>query len=230
MATIGEQFKAAREKKGVTPSQAAAATRMKVQHIESMERSDFSRMAAPAYAKGFIRLYAEYLNIPADPLIALYLEQHADQMRPMLTGEPPKPVRKKPHFRVRAPKKAPTKDTSQKAAPEPPPPRERKPMPSLSERFAPVTALVKALWNRLSSLSRERVIPVLSGAAAIVLLFLLVFGVSHCSRGWEQRKAQEAARKDTELPAGLIREPPAPYIDTEHLAPSAPLRRDDDTP
>ena len=31
-----------------------------------MERDDFSRMAAPIYAKGFIRLYAEYLGL--DPV------------------------------------------------------------------------------------------------------------------------------------------------------------------
>ena len=50
MATLGQILKEAREKKGVTASQAAAATRMKIQTVEALERDDFSRIAAPTYA------------------------------------------------------------------------------------------------------------------------------------------------------------------------------------
>lgn len=72
MESIGQQFKAARERKGVTASQAAAATRMKVQHVEALERDDYSRLTVPTYAKGFIRLYAEYLGLDAAPLLRDY--------------------------------------------------------------------------------------------------------------------------------------------------------------
>ena len=72
MATLGQILKEAREKKNVTASQAAAATRMKIQTVEALERDDFSRMAAPMYAKGFIKLYAEYLGLDAAPLIREY--------------------------------------------------------------------------------------------------------------------------------------------------------------
>ncbi len=92
MATLGQTLKEAREKRGVTASQAAAATRMKVQVVEALERDDFSRIAAPMYAKGFIRLYGEYLGLDPAPLVREYVDQHAPKERPPLTPEDePKP-------------------------------------------------------------------------------------------------------------------------------------------
>ncbi len=82
METIGQIFRAAREKKQVTPSQAAAATRMKVQHVEALERNDFSKMAAPTYARGFIKLYAEYLGLDPAPLLQQYADYYAPGKRP----------------------------------------------------------------------------------------------------------------------------------------------------
>ena len=76
MDTVGEQFRKARESRGASLSEAAAATRIKFQHIEAMEQDDFSKMAAAAYAKGFIKIYAEFLHLPARPLIDQYTDQH----------------------------------------------------------------------------------------------------------------------------------------------------------
>jgi cytoskeletal protein RodZ len=87
MATLGQILKEAREKKNVTASQAAIATRMKIQTIEALERDDFSRMAAPMYAKGFIKLYAEYLGLDAAPLIREYEDLHSPKARPPLAPE-----------------------------------------------------------------------------------------------------------------------------------------------
>lgn len=84
MATIGQILKEARERRQLTTSKAAAETNIKIQHIEAMERDDFSGMAAPIYAKGFIRIYAEYLGIDPAPLIAEYMERHAPRERPPL--------------------------------------------------------------------------------------------------------------------------------------------------
>ena len=76
MATIGEQLKAAREEKGVSESEAAAATKILTKVIIAMEADDFSAMAAPTYAKGFIRMYANYLNLPPEPLVQEYLTHY----------------------------------------------------------------------------------------------------------------------------------------------------------
>ena len=87
MATLGQILQEAREKKGVTASQAAAATRMKIQAVQALEMDDFSRMAAPMYAKGFLKLYAEYLGLDPAPLIREYMDLHAPKVRPPLTPE-----------------------------------------------------------------------------------------------------------------------------------------------
>ena len=87
MATLGQILKEAREKKSATASQAAAATRMKIQTIEALERDDFSRIAAPMYARGFIKLYAEYLGLDPAPLIREYSDLHAPKARPPLAPE-----------------------------------------------------------------------------------------------------------------------------------------------
>ena len=79
MDTLGKIFTDARTKKKVSPSEAARVTRIKVQLIEAMERDDFSAIAAPAYAKGFIRIYAEYLGLDSAPLIDEYVTKHLGQ-------------------------------------------------------------------------------------------------------------------------------------------------------
>jgi transcriptional regulator with XRE-family HTH domain len=75
MAMLGEALRSARIAKGVDTSEAAAATRLKMQMIEDLEENVFSSIAAPVYGKGFIRLYAEYLGLDPLPLIQDYLAQ-----------------------------------------------------------------------------------------------------------------------------------------------------------
>ena len=77
MPELGQKLRAEREKRKLTASEVAAATHIQVQHIEAIERNDFSRMAAAAYAKGFIRLYAEFLDMDPHPLIRAYADMTA---------------------------------------------------------------------------------------------------------------------------------------------------------
>lgn len=89
MATLGDTLRTAREAKGTTCSEAAAATRIKIQHIEALESNDYSSIAAPAYAKGFIKLYGEYLGIDPKPLIQEYVDQYMPKERaPLFTEDP----------------------------------------------------------------------------------------------------------------------------------------------
>ena len=70
---LGEQLRNARLAMKLRPSEVAAATRMKVQIVEALEREDFSKIAAPIYGKGFIRMYAQHVGLDAKPLIDDYL-------------------------------------------------------------------------------------------------------------------------------------------------------------
>ena len=87
MDSLGDQLKAAREARGATLSQAAAATRIKVQSLEAMELNDFSQIAAATYARGFIKIYAEYLELEPAPLIDEYMRLHSPDGQRLATGE-----------------------------------------------------------------------------------------------------------------------------------------------
>jgi len=106
---LGEQLRRARLSRNLSASEVAAATRMKTQIVEAIEAEDFGRMAAPIYAKGFIKLYAEYVGLDPGPLIEDYLAGGG-------------PARSAPLVQAR------------REAPSPPPPEPAK--PSRPGRFA----------------------------------------------------------------------------------------------
>ncbi len=85
--SLGEKLCNARLAKKETTSQVAAATRMKVQIVEDLEKEDFRRLAAPIYAKGFIKLYAEHVGLDAKPLIDEYMARHHGAGSGSLQGE-----------------------------------------------------------------------------------------------------------------------------------------------
>jgi hypothetical protein len=87
MPTIGEQFKAAREAKGISQHDAGIATNIMTKIIVAMEADDFSAMPAPTYAKGFIRLYAKYLELNPEPLIEEYSQKNKAAPRPFLDSK-----------------------------------------------------------------------------------------------------------------------------------------------
>lgn len=81
---LGSQLREARMRLGLTTSEIAAATRMKVQIVEAIEREDFSSIAAPIYGKGFIRLFAERVGINPGPLVEEYVAVFVNRTEPSL--------------------------------------------------------------------------------------------------------------------------------------------------
>ena len=72
--SFGQTFRTAREAKGLTLAQVAAKTRILVQIITDMENEDFHRIPAPIYGRGFVRLYAECVDLDPTPLIHEFME------------------------------------------------------------------------------------------------------------------------------------------------------------
>lgn len=89
MPSIGEQFKKAREALGLSVAEVAEKTRIKPTHITAMERNDFSVLASPVYARGFIKLYAECLDLDPAPLLDAYRAHVQPEVRPSLQAEEP---------------------------------------------------------------------------------------------------------------------------------------------
>ena len=75
METVGQHLQAARIKKGLSIAEVASVTRIMTQQIQGLENDNFSSIPAPMYGKGFIKLYAQLLDLEPQPLIDLYLQQ-----------------------------------------------------------------------------------------------------------------------------------------------------------
>lgn len=58
MDTVGQQLRAAREAKGMSIEDVAAATRIPTRHLQSLEDSEWHRLPASTYSVGFAKNYA----------------------------------------------------------------------------------------------------------------------------------------------------------------------------
>jgi hypothetical protein len=208
MATLGQQLKAAREAKGISEHDAGAATKILTRMITAMEADDFSCMAAPMYAKGFIRLYAGYLGLNPGPLVEEYMAKYAPAPKP-LNEEPPQ-----------------TEAAPRKSSFKPPAHMNESPAPG-----APVQLLSK-LWNMIprpkprvqKDEPQDRSIRsylikdirlAAAGIAGLLVLIILIVSVTNCARRHtaEQKTAAprqaEAARRlmDAPLPDLYLVEP-----------------------
>ena len=83
---LGDTLREARMRMGMSTSEVAAATRMKVQMVDAIEQEDFSDVAAPIYGKGFIKLFAEHVGLDAAPLVQEYVDVHVHH-KPRTFGE-----------------------------------------------------------------------------------------------------------------------------------------------
>lgn len=73
MIEFGNALKSAREAKGLTTSQVAQETHIMVQIVEDLEHNRFSRIPAPIYGRGFIKLYCGLLRLDPKPFIDEYM-------------------------------------------------------------------------------------------------------------------------------------------------------------
>jgi hypothetical protein len=85
--TIGQKLESARQAKGVSVSEAGQATKILSKFIEAMESDDFGALSAPVYARSFIKMYAKYLGLEAQPLVDEYAAQHAPKATRQLADE-----------------------------------------------------------------------------------------------------------------------------------------------
>jgi cytoskeleton protein RodZ len=73
----GAMLRMAREARGTTIPEVAAALKMSPRQIEAIEGEDFSRLSGATFIRGFIRNYAKLLKIDAAPVLAALEDQTA---------------------------------------------------------------------------------------------------------------------------------------------------------
>ncbi|HMK93196.1 MAG TPA: RodZ domain-containing protein [Thermoleophilia bacterium] len=84
MFEIGSTLREARVRCKVTLQQAEDDTKIRVKYIQAMENEDFDVMPSPAYVKGFLRTYSEYLGL--DPVVML--QEYRSRFEPNEEHEP----------------------------------------------------------------------------------------------------------------------------------------------
>jgi cytoskeleton protein RodZ len=100
--TIGPKLRQAREGRDLTIEQVAGTTRIRPHYLQALERDDLSAIPSSAQARGFLRIYAAFLGLDPDQLVAEL--------------KPPEP-------QAAAPSTSPASDSVQKSAPAPEPAR-----------------------------------------------------------------------------------------------------------
>jgi hypothetical protein len=99
---IGSSLREARVRRGIDLPRAEADTHIRTRYLRALEDERFDQLPAPAYAKGFLRSYADYLGLDSDrfvdefnsrftepepPVAPTMLEPHAARaLRPYLVG------------------------------------------------------------------------------------------------------------------------------------------------
>src|SRR5512143_3264929 len=68
--TIGQQLKQAREARNRTFKKVTQATHIQAHFIEALEADDFDSLPSPVQARAFLRIYAEFLGLSLEDLIA----------------------------------------------------------------------------------------------------------------------------------------------------------------
>ena len=181
--SFGQTLRAAREAKGLTTSQIAEKTHMMVQMVEGLEKEDFSKIVAPIYGRGFVKLYCEAVGLEPKPLVDAFMEIYSGNrgasaakpepatppqtpVKPIAPEPPPattRPIAPEPPQKVQT-----TIDFGAPAhVAEPPPPPQHQP----SRYAAPMPiddgfSMPIVNWRMIAL-----------GAAAVAILLIAIFGV-----------------------------------------------------
>ena len=185
MMEFGKTLRTAREAKGLTTGQIAERTHMMVQVVEGLENEDFSKIVAPIYGRGFVKLYCETVGLEPKPLVDAFMEIYSGgrgksaaphepakpeprQVEPAAPGSPPKPIAPPPkHVAPEPPQRV--QDTIDFGAP--PAAETPRQQPTTSRYAAPMPiddgfSMPAVNWRMVAL-----------GAAAVAIVVLALLGV-----------------------------------------------------
>ena len=118
MTEFGNTLRAAREAKGYTVAQVAEITRIMHSMIEDLENEDFSRLPAPIYGRGFVKLYCEAVGLDPKPMVAEFMEIFNGNREPGIKERPASTPIRVTAEPPPAPEPEPAPETEPAAAPE----------------------------------------------------------------------------------------------------------------
>ena len=71
---IGEKLRLKREEIGISLEKVAQETNIRIQFLQAIENDQMGKMASPAQAKGFARLYATFLGMDPASFLKMMLK------------------------------------------------------------------------------------------------------------------------------------------------------------
>ena len=84
MKTVGVILHTARTTKGFSLEHVEKDTKIRKKFLEAIETDDFTKLPSLAYAKGFVKNYAEYLGIDSGSALAIFRRQTREVTRSSL--------------------------------------------------------------------------------------------------------------------------------------------------
>jgi cytoskeletal protein RodZ len=72
MSALGEEFRSAREARGLSLSDVAERLHIRSVYLAAIEDEDWNAIGAPVYVRGFMRTYARFLGIDAEAAVARF--------------------------------------------------------------------------------------------------------------------------------------------------------------
>lgn len=99
MSDLGELLRQARVYKGASLRDAERATRISRTYLEALENQDFSQLPPPAYARGIVKNYAQYLGLDPVAILSLYDSTDNEGVGETLQVVPAtRPISVRPHW------------------------------------------------------------------------------------------------------------------------------------
>lgn len=75
MQTVGQILKRKRRVENLSLDEVEKKTRIKKKFLKSLEEDSFKPLPSEAYARGFVKNYAEFLGLPAEKMLAIFRRQ-----------------------------------------------------------------------------------------------------------------------------------------------------------
>ncbi len=72
MSALGDEFRSAREARGLTLSDVAEQIHIRSVYLNAIENEDWASIGAPVYVRGFIRTYARFLALESEAAVATF--------------------------------------------------------------------------------------------------------------------------------------------------------------
>jgi cytoskeleton protein RodZ len=89
---IGKKLQQARQAQALTIEQASRATRIRAYYLQAIERGDLDALPSLAQARGFLRLYANFLGVDAEEILKAVSGEQVDVNGSPLQEEPEQPL------------------------------------------------------------------------------------------------------------------------------------------